>query len=71
MNIKLNTKGLDDLQKKLKKSQKKLQEYDGKHTIELPYSEEQWNSMTEYEKEQAIEEQKQKFIDEMLKDVFK
>ncbi len=71
MDIKLNTKGLDDLQKKLKKSQRKLKEYDGKHTIELPYSEEQWNTMTEYEKEKAIEEQKNKFIDNMLKDVFK
>lgn len=71
MNIKLNTKSLKDLQKKLEKSQKKLKKYDGKHTIELPYSEEQWNSMTEYEKEKAIEEQEQKFIDEMLKDVFK
>ena len=71
MNINFNANGLDDLKKKLKKTQRKLQEYDGKHTIELPYSEEQWNSMTEYEKEQAIEEQKQKFIDEMLKDVFK
>lgn len=71
MNIKLNTKSLNDLQKKLEKSQKKLKKYDGKHTIELPYSEEQWNSMTEYEKEKAIEEQEQKFIDNMLKDVFK
>lgn len=71
MKIKLNTKGLDDLQKKLKRTQKKLQEYDGKHTIELPYSQEQWNCMTEYEKEKAIEEQKQNFIDNMLKDVFK
>ena len=41
MNIKLNTKGLDELQRKLKRSQKKLKEYDGKHMIELPYSEEQ------------------------------
>lgn len=71
MNIKLNVKSLDDLQKKLKKSQRKLKNYDGKHTIELPYSEEQWNIMTEYEKEKAIAEQEQKFIDNMLKDVFK
>lgn len=71
MNIKLNTKGLDDLQKKLKKSQRKLEEYDGKHTLELPYSKEQWNTMTEYEKEKAIEEQKNKFINNMLKDIFK
>lgn len=71
MNIKLNTKGLDDLQKKLEKSQKKLKKYDDKHKITMPYSEEQWNSMTEYEKEQAVKEQEQKFIDKMLKDVFK
>lgn len=37
----------------------------------MPYSEEQWNSMTEYEKEKAVKEQEQKFIDKMLKDVFK
>lgn len=71
MNIKLNTKGLDELQRKLKRSQKKLKEYDGKHMIELPYSEEQWETMTEYEKEKAIEEQEKKFINNMLKDVFK
>ena len=71
MNIKLNTNGLDDLQKKLDKSQKKLKRYNGKHTLTMPYSEEQWNSMTEYEKEKAVKEQEQKFIDKMLKDVFK
>ncbi len=71
MDIKLETKGLDDLQKKLKRSQRKLKKYDDTHTIELPYSEEKWNSMTEYEKEKAIEKQQQKFIDNMLKDVFK
>lgn len=71
MNIRLNTKSLDDLQKKLEKSQKKLKKYDGTHKIELPYSEEQWNKMTEYEKEKAIQEQKEKFINNMLKDVFK
>lgn len=71
MNIKLNTKSLDDLQKKLEKSQKKLKKYEGTHTIELPYSEGHWNNMTEYEKEKAIEEQKQNFINNMLKDVFK
>lgn len=71
MNIKLNAKSLDDLQKKLKNSQRKLKKYDGRHTIELPYSEEQWNSMSEYEKEKAIEEKKTEFINDMLKDVFK
>ena len=45
MNIKLNTKSLDDLQKKLEKSQKKLKKYEGTHTIELPYSEGQWKNM--------------------------
>ena len=52
-------------------TQKKLKKYEGTHTIELPYSEGQWNNMTEYEKEKAIEEQKQNFINNMLKDVFK
>ena len=71
MNIKLNIKSLEDLQKKLKNSQKKLKEYDGKHTITLPYSEEQWDKMTDYEKEKAIEEQKQNFVNKMMKDIFK
>ena len=71
MNIKLNIKSLEDLQKKIKNSQKKLKEYDGKHTITLPYSEEQWNKMTDYEKEKAIEEQKQNFVNKMMKDIFK
>lgn len=71
MNIKLNIKSLEDLQKKLKNSQKKLKKYDGNHAITLPYSEEQWNKMTDYEKEKAIEEQKQNFINNMIKDIFK
>ena len=69
MNIKLNIKSLEDLQKKLKNSQKKLKEYDGKHTITLPYSEEQWNKMTEYEKQQVKEQVINEYKDSIIKDL--
>lgn len=71
MNIQLDLKSINDLQKELEKIKKNLKEYEGEHTIELSYSKEQWDSMTEYEKEKAIEEQEQKYIHEKLKGGFK
>ena len=68
-NIKI--KGLDDLQKKLKNMQKTLKKYEGEHQLTLPYSKEQWDDMTEYEQNEAIEEAKNKYIEEIKKDLFK
>jgi len=68
-NIKI--KGLDSLEKKLKDMQKKLKKYDGEQKITLPYSEEEWESMTEYEQNEAIEEAKNKYIEQIKKDLFK
>ena len=68
-NIKI--KGLDDLQKKLKNMQKTLKKYEGEHQLILPYSKEQWDDMTEYEQNEAIEEAKNKYIEEIKKDLFK
>lgn len=62
--------GLDELQKDLKKMQKKLKKYDGEHKITLPYSQEQWDNMTEIERNEAIEEAKNEYIEKMKKDVF-
>ncbi len=62
--------GLDELQKDLKKMQKKLKKYDGKHKVTLPYSQEQWDNMTEIERNEAIEEAKNEYIEKMKKDVF-
>lgn len=67
----LNTKGISDLQKKLKKMQEKLKKYDGEQEVKLPYSQEEWEKMTEYERNEAIEEAKRKYIEEMKKDIFK
>lgn len=68
-NIKI--KGLDDLQKKLRNMQKTLKEYEGEHQLTLPYSQEQWDKMTEYEQNEAIEEAKNKYIEQIKKDLFK
>lgn len=68
-NIKI--KGLDDLQKKLKNMQKTLKKYEGEHQVTLPYSQEQWDKMTEYEQNEAIEEAKNKYIEQIKKDLFK
>lgn len=62
--------GLDELQKDLKKMQKKLKKYDGEHKITLPYSQEQWDNMTEIERNEAIEEAENEYIEKMKKDVF-
>lgn len=68
-NIKI--KGLDDLQKKLKNMQKTLKKYEGERQVTLPYSQEQWDEMTEYEQNEAIEEAKNKYIEQIKKDLFK
>lgn len=68
-NIKI--KGLDDLEKKLNNMQKKLKKYEGEQKLTLPYSEEEWKNMTEYEQSEAIEEAKNKYIEQIKKDLFK
>lgn len=67
----IKIKGLDDLEKKLNNMQKKLKKYEGEQKITLPYSEEEWENMTEYEQNEAIEEAKNKYIEQIKKDLFK
>ena len=73
MNIKTNlsSNGLNDVIKKLDNMKEKLKSYDGTHKISVPYSEEQWQTMTETEKNEAILEAKNKFIEDMRKDIMK
>lgn len=68
-NIKIT--GLDDLKKKLNNMQKTLKKYEGEHQITLPYSKEQWDKMTDFEQNEAIEEAKNKYIEKIKKDLFK
>ena len=68
-NIKI--KGLNDLEKKLNNMQKKLKKYEGEQKLTLQYSEEEWENMTEYEQNEAIEEAKKKYIEQIKKDLFK
>lgn len=69
--VKNSTKNsLDDLQKKFKNMQKKIEKYEGEQKITLPYSEEEWNNMTEYEKNEAIKAEEKNYVDRILKDVF-
>ena len=67
----IKIEGLDDLQKKLKNMQKTLKKYYGEHQLILPYSQEEWDRMTEYEQNEAIEEAKNKYIEQIKKDLFK
>lgn len=71
MGSSIKIKGLDDFQKKLKNMQKKLKEYDGEHKVNLPYSQEEWDNMTELERNKAIKEAQNKYIKDMKKDLFK
>lgn len=38
---------------------------------QLHYSQEQWDNMTEFEQNEAIEEAKNKYIEDIKKDLFK
>ena len=67
----LSTNGIKKIQKELKDMQKKLEKYDGEHTVSLPYSQEEWDNMTEFERNEAIEEAKNSYIKEIKKDLFK
>ena len=71
MSSSLKVKRLDDLSKQLKNMSRKLKKYDGTHDVSLEVTQEQWDNMTEVEREQCIEKAKNKFVNNMLKDVFK
>lgn len=45
----LSTNGIKKIQQQLTTMQKKLKKYDGEHTVSLPYSQEEWDNMTEFE----------------------
>lgn len=66
----LKISGLDELQKDLKKMQKKLKKYEGECHVTLPYSQKQWDNMTEIEKKEAMEEAQKEYIEKIKKDVF-
>lgn len=66
----LSSNGIKKIQKELDNMQKKLKKYDGEHKVSLPYSQEEWDNMTEYERNEAIEEAKNKYIEEIKKDLF-
>lgn len=63
-------KGLKELEKNLKNIEKKLDKYSGTTKVSLPYSEEQWEKMPEYQKNQEIEKAKKEYIEKIKKDLF-
>lgn len=67
----IQIKGLDKLEKKLSNISKNLKRYEGNHTITLPFTKEQWNAMTESERNLFIEQAKKKFMTNVIKDVFR
>ena len=71
MRADLSRNGINKIQQELSNMQNKLKKYEGEHTISLPYSNEEWDNMTELEKNEAIEEAKEKYIEEIKKDLFK
>ena len=68
MNVKI--KGLKELEKNLKNMEKKLDKYNGTTRVSLPYSEKQWETMSEYQKNQAIEKVKDEYIEKIKKALF-
>lgn len=65
----IKIEGLNELEKKLKNLGKKLKKYEGEHHITLPFSQDEWASMTEIEQNEAIEEAKRKYIEKIEKDL--
>jgi small nuclear ribonucleoprotein (snRNP)-like protein len=63
-NIKIDLSGLKNLQNKLKK-------YENQTNITLPYTNEQWEKMTEFEKQQAKEQAINEYKDKIIKDINK
>lgn len=66
-----STNGIKKIQQQLTTMQKKLKKYYGEHTVSLPYSQEEWDNMTEFERNEVIAEAKKKYIEEIKKDLFK
>ena len=66
----LKVKGLNELTKKLKNISRKLKTYDGNHKINLPFSQEQWDRMSISQQKYYIEREKNKFVNNLVKDVF-
>ena len=66
--IKVN--GLNDLSRKLTKINRKLKKYDGIHKFSLPFTQEQWNKMSTSQKNFYIKKAQDKFVNNMLKDIF-
>lgn len=60
--VKLDLSGLEKIKKKLKK-------YEEPTYVSLPYTEEQWNKMTEYEKQQVKEQVINEYKDSIIKDL--
>lgn len=67
----IKVKGLNELTRKLNNINRKLKTYDGNHKITLPFSQEQWNRMSESQQRYYIEREKDKFVNNMVKDVFR
>ncbi len=63
-NVKIDLSGL-------KKIQNKLRKYEQPTNISLPYTNEQWEQMTEFEKQQAKEQAINEYKDKIIKDINK
>ncbi len=63
-NVRIDLRGLEKMNRKLKK-------YEQSTTVSLPYTNEQWEQMTEYEKQQAKEQAINDYKDTIIKDIIK
>ena len=63
-NVKIDLSGLEKLQKKLKK-------YEQPTRMILPYTQDQWDEMTDYEKEQAKQQAVNEYKENIIKDLNK
>ena len=63
-NVKIDLSGLEKIQKKLKK-------YEQPTRMILPYTQDQWDEMTDHEKEQAKQQAVNEYKENIIKDLNK
>jgi hypothetical protein len=66
----IKVKGLNELTQKLNTINRKLKSYDGNHKITLPFSQDEWDKMSLSQQRYYIEKEKNKFVNDMIKNVF-
>lgn len=70
MTTSLKVKGLNELNRKMNRIARKMKTYEGTHNIKLPFTQQQWNKMSDSERKYYITKEQNRFAKKMLNDIF-